>query len=210
MLETLYQTSKALVNERMVEEYRKSLEVSNLELTKKNNELQSLVRILDSKLLQIARDTTTNHDDVDLKTAEIDEKNLIELKELEVDISGAALLISLSKNLNVSNIQVLGRLFLDYSEIMIEHEAYKELAEQIQELGTALNNAPQNFIDRVEDISTLLESFIYVLRMWREKVVDEKFIQAFEFHSSMINDITTIISIVNGTEDDIENDMEFF
>jgi len=210
MLETLYQTSKALVNEKMVEEYRRTLEQSNQELTNKNNELQSLIRILDTKLLQIAKDTKHTYKKVDFETAEINEKNLLELKELEVDISGAAVLINLSKNLNVSNIQVLGQLFSSYAEIMLENDAYKDLAHKMQELGGELNSAPQSFIDRVDDISILLESFIYVLRIWREKVLAKEFTKAFELHTSMVTDITTVISIINGTEDEIENDMEFF
>jgi len=210
MLETLYHTSKSIVNEKMVEEYRKTLESSNQELTKKNIELQSIIRILDSKLLQIAQETKHKHKKSDLQTANIDEKNLLELKELEIDIRGAAVLISLSKNLTVTNIQVLGKLFLTYAEIILQYDAYNTLAVKIQELGNELNNAPQNFIDRVNDIATLLESFIYVLKIWREKVAGEEFVKAFDFHASMTTDITTIISIINGTEDDIKNDMEFF
>ena len=210
MLETLYQTSKAIVNEKMIQEYRKTLESSNQELTKKNTELQSIIRILDSKLLQIAKETKHTHKESDLQTANIDEKNLLELKELEIDISGAAVLISLSRNLTISNIQVLGKLFLTYSEILLKYDAYNALALKIQELGNELNSAPQSFIDRVDDISTLLESFIYVLKIWREKVLEGEFTKAFDFHSSMTTDITTIISIINGTVDYIKNDMDFF
>ena len=210
MLATLYYTSKSIVNEKMVEEYRASLEESNKELTLKNKELQSLVRILDSKLLQIAKTSGTQEPSVDSSEATISKEHLDELKELEVDIGGAAVLINLSKNLTASNIQVLGSLFLSYSQILSIYKPYSELSAKISELGVALNNAPENFIKRVTDISTLLESFIYVLRMWRAKVVHIEFSKAFELHSSMTNDISTIIAIVDGTQDEIETEMEFF
>jgi cysteinyl-tRNA synthetase len=210
MLETLYYTAKNIVNEKMVEEYRESLEFSNKALTQKNEELQSLVRILDSKLLQISQEDKDKIQEIDLSTADIKEQYLNELKELEIDISGAAVLISLSKKLHISNIQVLGNMFLSYANILSEYKAYDELYQEIEKLGTILNNAPQNFIDRVSDIATLLESFIYVLRMWRTKLVEKKFIKAFEFHSSMINDVTTIIAIIDGSENSIETEMEFF
>jgi len=210
MLETLYYTSKAIVNEKMVEEYRESLEESNKELTLKNKELQSLVRILDSKLLQIAKNSTTEERSVNSTEATMSQEHLDELKELEVDIGGAAVLVSLSKNLTASNIKVLGSLFLSYSEILSIYKPYNELSQKINELGVALNNAPENFIKRVTDISTLLESFIYVLRMWRAKVVHIEFSKAFELHSSMTNDISTIIAIVDGTQDEIETEIEFF
>ena len=210
MLETLYHTSKAIVNEKMVEEYRESLEETNKELTLKNKELESLVRILDSKLRQSGKNGTGQSVSIDTKEATISTENLDELKELEVDIGGAAILINLSKNLTATNIHVLGSLFLSYSEILAKYKPYSELSHKINELGIALNNAPQNFIKRVTDIATLLESFIYVLRMWRAKVVHTELSKAFELHSSMINDISTIIAIVNGTQDKIETEMEFF
>jgi len=210
MLETLYYTSKMIVNENMVQEYRISLEKSNKELTQKNKDLESLVRILDSKLLQNVKKSDLDKDDISESNAIITMKTIVELKELETDISGAAVLISLSRHLNVKNIQVLGNLFLSYAANLKEYDAYSSLEKKIQELGEALNSAPQTFIDRVKDLSILLESFIYVLRMWRGKVEQKEFKNARELHTSMINDIVTIISIINGTEDDIQTDMEFF
>jgi len=210
MLETLYTTSKAIVNEKMVEEYRETLEASNKELTLKNQELQSLVRILDAKLLQISKEHGHISKDLDLSTAVIEPSCLEELRELEVDISGAAVLINLSKHLNMSNIKVLGSLFLSYANIVSKFYAYNELAQEVKRLGHTLNNSPENFIQRVEDITTLLESFIYVLRMWRNKIVEKEYTKALEFHTSMINDVSTIIAIVEGKEDEIKSDMEFF
>ena len=210
MLETLYYTAKSIINEKMVEEYRTDLEHSNKELLEKNNELESLVRILDSKLLQIGKSKKMAISKDDLENATINSSDLNELKELEIDISGAAVLINLSKNIDVSNIHVLGNLFVSYADITSKYKIYEDLSTSILALGNALNEAPQNFIDRVSDISTLLESFIYVLRMWRGKVASEEFTSALEFHSSMVNDLHTIIAIVSGTENDIESEMEFF
>ncbi len=210
MLQTLYSVAKNIVNEKMVETYRKELEKSNSELKSKNEELQSLVRILDSKLAQIAQNTAKGDDTVNFNEYGINTEDINELKELEQDISGAAVLISLSKNLSVSNIQVLGDMFTTYAQILSKYDGYKELTTQIELLGETLNNAPENFIKRVEEISILLESFIYVLRMWRVNLENEEFKKVLELHASMINDISTIIAIVNGTVDEIETEMEFF
>jgi len=212
MLEVLYFTSKNIVNQQMVEQYRRELESNNKELAKKNEELQSLVRILDAKILQISKESTSSshEQDINLADATIKDEHLNELKELEIDISGAAVLISLSKNLSVSNIEVLGEMFLSYAEILASYDGYVDLSNKINELGNSLNNAPENFIKRVNDISTLLESFIYVLRMWRKNLVNDETQKAFDLHASMINDITTIISIIDGTENEIETEMEFF
>ena len=210
ILESLYTTAKSIVNEKMIEEYRASLEESNKELTEKNKELNSLVRILDSKISQIAKTTTTELIETDISEATIAQEHLEELKELEIDIDGAAVLIGLSKNLNISNIQVLGDMFEEYSRILIEYDTYTELASEIHILAATLSDEPQNFLERVEETTILLESFIYVLRLWREKVLQKEYEKALELHVSMINDVQTIIGIVNGTQDEIETEMEFF
>lgn len=210
MLKVLLDVSKNIVNSILVEDYRKELEKNNTTLKEKNNELQSLVRILDSKIIQIAKENQNSSKNVTLENISFSKKNIIELKNLEIDISGAAVLISLSKNLKLSNIQVLGELFLSYTKVISSNQSYDELSDKIATLGQILNHAPENFIKKVEDISILLESFIYVLRMWRKNLEEGANEKAFELHTSMINDINTIISIINGTEDEIESEIEFF
>ena len=210
MLRTIYEVSKNIVNENMIETYRKELEKTNKTLQDKNEELQSLVRILDSKLIQISKDSKTQKSGFDFKNLEITQSDLNELKELETDISGAAVLISLSNKLTISNVKILGAMFSSYSKILSNHSNYEELTTHIEKLGELLNHAPKNFIKRVEDISILLESFIYVLRMWRKNIVEKEVRKAFELHTSMINDVDTIISIIDGTEDDIQGEMGFF
>ena len=209
MLETLYYASKSIVNDRMVEEYRKDLEVKNKELMKKNNELESLVRILDSKLTQIARSAPTDKN-IECENAKISTEHLNELNEIETDISGAAVLINLSKHLSTANIEVLGDMFISYATILLQKEAYSSLTTSISALGNALKHAPANFIKRVEDISILLESFIYVLRMWRKNIASNEIYKAFELHTSMINDIDTIITIINNKDSEIVTTVEFF
>lgn len=201
IIETLYSISKEIVNSKMVEEYRSTLEKNNQELTLKNEELQSLVRILDSKLLQIAQGDTHTMCDVDEEKAIIQLEHLKELKELEIDINGAIVLLTLSKNVTSSNIQALSSLLLSYATILNHYPLYSELCENITNLSVSLKGASDEFLNNLEEISTLLESFIYVLHLWREKVTHREFSKSFEFHSSMINDIVTIIDII----DDIES-----
>jgi YesN/AraC family two-component response regulator len=210
MLEVLYDVSKKIVNAQLVEKYRKELESNNTQLKDKNDELQSLVRILDSKITQIAQKSCNQIMCANFENITFSSEHLDELKELEIDISGASVLISLSKNLSLANIQVLSNMFLSYSTTISNYKEFEELASSIKDLANALNNAPQNFIDRVSDISILLETFIYVLRMWRKNLVENNFKKAFELHASMVNDITTIISIIDGTENDIKTQIEFF
>lgn len=210
MLETLYFTSKGIVNEKMVEEYRIELEKNNQELLTKNEELQSLVRILDSKLTQHPVNKSSQSKDLDVSKAEIVTDDLSELKELEIDINGAAVIIKMTSHLDKSNIEILGKLFISYASLIHKYELYEELCTYIDKLGISLSDAPESFTQRVGEISILLESFIYVLKMWRNNIVNKEFEKAFYLHISMINDIKTIISIVDGTENEIESEMDFF
>ncbi|MBD3823845.1 MAG: response regulator [Epsilonproteobacteria bacterium] len=210
ILEVLYMSAKMIVNERMIESYRKELEKSNIELKNKNDELQSLIRILDAKIWQLSQEKNQKSAHIDTANLMMSDEHLTELKELESDISGASVLISLSKRLSLSNIHVLGNLFIAYSEVLKSYDGFSALQSEIEILGMTLNNAPQNFITRVEKISTLLKSFIYVLRMWRKFLLHQEFKKALDLHASMINDITTIIAIISGTADKIESEMELF
>ncbi len=209
LLNCIYTASKNIVNANMIELYRKDLETTNVALKDKNTELQSLVRILDSKIAQISK-VQVNNKDINYEKIKILQDHLDELKELETDISGASVLISLSKNVSVSNIHVLSEMFNSYAKVIGKYSEYEELTLKIKDLAISFDTTPDNFLKRVEDISILLESFIYVLRMWRKNLEQREIKKAFELHASMINDISTIISIINGTEDDIESNMEFF
>jgi YesN/AraC family two-component response regulator len=210
LINTIYNVAKNIVNTKMVESYRKDLESTNVSLKEKNDELQSLVRILDSKLAQLSSVQKKENKNRNFDELIISKVHLDELKELETDISGASVIISLSKNITEKNIQVLGDMFASYGEIVAEYTEYIELKEKIELLANSLSNSPDNFIKRVDDISILLESFIYVLRIWRKNLVENDAKKAFELHASMINDISTIIAIIDGTENDIESEMEFF
>jgi len=208
--ETLYKSSKNIVNDKLIESYRKNLETTNNELNAKNSELQSLVRILDSKLAQISKETDLVKTHSHSALSQLSEQSLDELEEYEIDISGAAVLISLSKNLSIANITVLGEMFLTYAAVLSEYVEYEQLTSEIKRLGEKLSNQNELFLGRTEDISILLESFIYVLRIWRKNIKSQEIQKAFELHASMINDIRTIVSIIDGTENDIEGKMEFF
>jgi len=207
---TIHNVAKNIINLKMVESYRKDLESTNVSLKEKNDELQSLLRILDSKLTQLSSAQTKENIDRNFDAMRIEKIHLEELKELETDISGASVIISLSKNISEKNIEVLAQMFALYASIVAKYSEYSELEEKIQLLSDSLNQGAENFIKRVDDIAILLESFIYVLRMWRKNLVQNDVKKAFELHASMINDVSTIIAIIDGTQNDIKSEMEFF
>jgi hypothetical protein len=64
---------------------------------------------------------------------------------------------------------------------------------------------------RIKEISLLVESFIYVLQKWRNALEINSSDHPYEkFHDSMINDVNTIISILESRENDVESEISFF
>jgi YesN/AraC family two-component response regulator len=204
LMNIIYEISKNIVNSKMVELYKADLESKNLDLKRKNEELESLVRILDSKILQISKNKNSAIRCIDFDNVSISNDDLDKLKEIEDDISTTSVLISLSKKVDATSIKILAKMFFEYSEIVSQYEEYKTLCSKIKLLAELFKNSSEDFIKHVEEISVLLESFIYVLRMWRKDLCNDENKKAFELHASMIKDIDTIVAILNNTKDDDE------
>ena len=193
----LYTVSKNIINQKMVALYRKNLETTNQELRHKNSELESLIRILNSKLTQVSTNTQDLNLDLDYSSMQLSNEHLNELKDLEIDIMGASVLIRLPNHLTMTNIGILGDMFLSYANILVLYGEYQQLTSAMYTLAEALNNASDNFAQNVEDISTPLESLMYILGMWRIYIVENNVQKAFELHTSMTQDIETIIATIN-------------
>lgn len=201
MLETLYLTSKAIVNEERIENYKQEIEASNIELTKKNNELNSVIRILDSKIVQPLKDNeyTNNIEDGECF---IEENDLKDLKRLELDITHTSILMSIKNNHNQENIQGLSTLLLAYSTTLKKYAPYNDFSLNIQKLAESISLRSSDFIKNVTSISKLLESFTYVLRIWRNNIESSAIEDAFNLQTSMMIDVSSIVSILKGENND--------
>jgi recombinational DNA repair ATPase RecF len=80
----------------MLTQYKSALEEKNIILNAKNEELQSLIRILDSKLSQISSDATSKEIDFNSPHLKIMNEDLNKLHLIDIKISNLAVLISLS------------------------------------------------------------------------------------------------------------------
>lgn len=194
MLFKLYIASKNIINSRMVKQYRAELEHTNKELKTKNEELQRVVKILDTKLTQIST-KLKNDEEKDFSSAVIDKKHLDELMELENDISGIVVLIGLTNNFNVSNIKALGEICISYAKVLSLYPDYNELGSSIEKLGRSLIGNPNNFIQNIERVFILIDSFIYILHMWRTNLLQNRINKAFVLQASIIYDINTMVDI---------------
>jgi len=200
ILLTLYTEAKNIFNSMMIDKYRVEIEQSNKENKENTIGFKKVKRILDKNLNRMSTFDISEYEDEDFSKLSLNSETLNELKELGEDISGAILLTELSKNISQSNITSLGNLLLAYAEVLPEYKEYSEIKGKIKLLGNSMINNSQHFILEIENISIFLESLIYVLKMWREKLENKNVKKALLLHTSMINDIEDIVSIIESKE----------
>ncbi|MCK4875835.1 MAG: response regulator [Sulfurimonas sp.] len=197
ILLTLYTESKNIFNNKMIEKYRTNLELINKDSKEKNTELQKVKRILDIKLTQVSTSYMDDYTDKDFSKSTLNTESINELKEFEEDVSGAILLTELSKNSNPLNIKLLGYVFQNYAKVLSPYPDYNDFKEKIELLGNTIINTPEKFILNIEKILNYLESLIYVLNIWRDSLEENNIKKAFMLQKSIVNDINSIIEIIN-------------
>ena len=152
-------------------------------------------RILDTKILQISKKEKRCITEVD--NVLLTQEHSKELKELELDIVGLITLINLSKKINLLNIKVLSEMFSLYSEILLNYKGHNELSSKINILAMSLDNVTDSTLSCMDDISVYLESFIYVLQIWRESMLENKITKALEQYASLIDDVDDIVLLTD-------------
>jgi len=200
ILLTLYTEAKNIYNSMMIDKYRKEIEQSNKKNKENTVEFKKIKRILKKNIRKMSTFDINEYVNKDFSSLLLNSEALNELQELEEDISGAILLTELSKNLSTLNITTLGNLLIAYAEVLPKHKEYSELKQKINLLGNSMINSSQHFILEIKKISTFLESLIYVFKMWRENLENKKPEKALMLHTSLINDIDDIISIIESKE----------
>ncbi len=187
-----------------IDAYRKELEQKNRELNMHNALLEKTIAILDAKVARFGN-TDAKIDDIE----HISQTDVLELGELEEDIEGILALISSNNNFDENSQNLLKNLFNEYASILSHYNSYKDISENLTTLYESFSFYDETSID-ILDIIELLESFIYVLKNWSLSFALNDFKNTQSYHASIINDITTIIAILKGTDDEFESDIEFF
>ena len=223
LINTLAVVCSNIMNTRLIDKYKQDLEASNLQLKSSNDELETLVKILDTKIKQLNK-TDNSHklelttdkesDSQSMETAsskeaiEVNEEGLYlykdylldddfkNLKNLENDISAGTVLINLQESIEATNVIHLGNILHRYSEVLSGYPLFKTLANEITQLAQSLKKESSNFIKHSFDILVLLESFLYVLKKWRIGLFEKGIKSPHVYDASMINDIKTIIIIL--------------
>ncbi len=221
-----------IMNEKLVEHYKKEIEASNFQLKNSNDELEILVKVLDTKIKQLSnRDdanqtssadeeekaplaktndpVTANNEGLYLFKEMLSPTDLAELKALETDIASEAVLIKLQDVVEAHSVTHIGIMFSRYFEVLSCYPFFDELSSQISTLAEVLQEESDVFVEHSNDILILLDSFLYVLKKWRKALFEEGIKDPQIYNTSMINDIHTIIIILQKDESLVHNP-EFF
>ena len=218
-------------NEKLLNAYRKELEAKNEELLKTVAKLEKMVRILDTKIKQesiVNKKHEQQKENQEPKTSKPKEEKLTqtnevqrfddyildndmaELQDLEEDIEATAVTLQLQKDINNEQVIKLGESFLRYGSILSNYPIFNLLGSAIAQMGEALIENYQTYQEKALEISTLLESFFYVLSKWRTAVFKEGVNDPHMYDASLINDMETIIMILQNRQNEIQSDIEFF
>lgn len=138
------------------------------------------------------------------------DNDMAELKELEEEIDATAVILQLQSSVNEQQVVDLGKNFKNYGSILSNYPIFGDLGHSIIDMGAALVEHSQTYCEKSAEISTLLESFFYVLSKWRNAIFEEGVTDPHMYDASLINDMETIVMILENKQDEIESEIEFF
>lgn len=223
LLKTLYRLAQAFCDRKSFTQQYDAIEILNIELIKKNESLEKLVRLLNTsvKKEQIIATTTkvqSNKNDNALKD-QTDQINLLlsesihELKDLhvEIDTSNLEIINAISSGKDYQyDLSSLVNNFQRYASILLMHHCFTNLSQSISTLAGTLKTEPPRDNESLKNAFALVESFIYVLGKWQISLEEINIANINYFDASIISDTQTIINIWQGTQLESEDSIEFF
>ena len=238
LLLVLSEVCSHIQNEMLVKIYKQEIESSNKKLKLKNEELESLVKILDSKIIQLnsqnkiinkipqkalkdaintisstppqaKRARVKDSDDLYVYNEYMMNEDLEQLKILETDIDAISTLCSLQNNIDQDAVIQLAKNLGQYANIINKYAIFKNLGKGITSLSMAMQESPASFIQNCSKIFILLKSFIYVLKRWHLSLFSKGIKDPNMYDLSMLKDIRTIVMLLQNEEDQDATELEF-
>lgn len=223
LLKTLYRLGQAFCDRKYFIQQYDAIESLNIELIKKNESLEKLVRLLDTNVKKdkiaaqaIKSSTPMGINNTDEQTAQVKlllSESIYELRELhgEIDISNIEIIDALEKDLNYQKeLNTLIADFYRYSNILILYHFFTNLSQSISALADTLKTESPKDKEASKNAFSLIESFIFVLGKWQVSLAEVNISDINYFDASIISDIQTIINIWKGTQIENEDTIEFF
>ncbi|MDF1879997.1 response regulator [Sulfurimonas sp. MAG313] len=226
-------------NEKLIRSYKKEIETSNKNLKQANEELESIVKILDTKIIQMnstnkvikkipqqsPRDAINfisskppqtqkkllhNTKDLYVYNDYFTSNDLKELKKFEGDIDSIITLFNLQTDISKDSVVHFSKSIASYSKLLKAYPLFKNLSEELNLLSQSITLHLDFFTQACGEICILLESFIYVLKKCNLALFSKGIKDPNIYDISMINDIRTIILILDGNSNEIQEKQDFF
>jgi len=238
-LSTLAYVCTNISNQKLIKKYKEELETSNKKLSQNNLELESMVKILDNKIIQMnlcnniiqkipqqspkdAINTISSTPPNAKKSLVKESKDLFvyneymvhndleRLQTLEIDMDAIISLFKHQKDISKESVLHLSNSLKKYAHILETYALFTSLSKEVSALSSALKESPDALSKPCDEIKMLLESFIYVLKKWHASLFDEGVKNPNIYDQSMINDIQTIIIFLEGIDEAEDKNLELF
>ena len=219
----LYKVSQLVHDRKTVNTHYEIIENLNVSLQAKNEELEKSLRLLNTMVAQKSKPIKVI-ENTQQKT-EVPEQNkssiigqmdlfvsddLQEIEDLHQEIDSNVVLVINSKEQNVDNhIRAISSGFSSYASTLSYYSFFHELSVTMKEFSMILKDRelPDDKVI-VYDIFVLLESFMFVLGKWSDKLKNGDSDKLNDLDASLISDMQTIITMWTMSED--EGEIEFF
>lgn len=239
LVTALTQVCSNIMNEKLIRRYKEEIESSNIQLKASNQELEILIKVLDTKIEQLNRlnqsqskeensatktliesmqnkpsytlqdPSNINENGLYLYKDYMDIKDLKELSDLEHDINTLSTLIDLQESIDTTSILQLSLKLGHYADLLHKYPIFSPLSDAMQTLAHSLKEDTSVVTACSSDILILLKSFMYILKKWRVSLFETGIKNPHMYDMSMLNDIQTMIIILQKDES-LQRNHDFF
>lgn len=218
MMKTFYSIGKSISDHKYVQHHYEHIEELNGQLTKKNRELEKSLRMYDNMVMKekLNQQKTTTKESLKVKVEEeknqddlndLVENGLPELFDLYDEMDALIFKMILAKE--ADKIQQFANNLYKYSSVLSGHYTFYELSVSFKKLSDFIKNESlPDDKEKVHNILSILESFLFTLNRWQDSWSHTKGPSANFFDDSLKSDIDTIMNIWK--EEEEYEEIEFF
>jgi len=215
----LYTVTQSVFDRKIAHLHYEIIEKLNIDLQLKNEALEKSLRVLNTIINQKTKVQNEHIKEPIVEQNMIDKQPQIELfvsddleeiRDIHQEIDSKVVYVINAQDEDVSvYIKQISRGFTQYSSILSFYSFFHDLSRTMKEFSIVLDDTSlpdDKFL--VHDTFVLLESFMFVLGKWSEKLSDGDNEQLNDLDASLISDMQTIISM--WTNSDHKGEIEFF
>lgn len=198
----LYRVSQAIYNKKILELHYDIIKKSNVELERKNQELEKSLRVLNTMIEKssIVKDKEylkIPDGEFNVQINRFIENDLSNVKkiheEIEADIS---LVINTNNYFSGENVSEIANDFEKYALILSKYSIFDDLSESMQNFSVAskINPLPVDE-SNIYKIYVFLESYMFVLGKWIDDIESTSEEKLSILNASLIKDLEIIVSM---------------